>query len=145
MDVLTHLVRKQQVQGLSPAPAGVTPNFGHPVSHGHYLSLASVVCVIIAAIFTFARLWVKLIISHAPGWDDVTAVSALICSLAFSTLNIITVNRWGLGHHVWEVPATSLKPFLQYRTRLHIRFRHLLGQAHHCTLTTSYFRRRQPI
>ncbi|KAL8829587.1 MAG: hypothetical protein Q9191_001938 [Dirinaria sp. TL-2023a] len=71
MDVLTHLVRKQQVQGLSPAPAGVTPpNFVHPVSHGHYLSLASVSCIVIAAIFVFARLWVKLIISHAPGWDD---------------------------------------------------------------------------
>ena len=42
----------------------------NPTSHGHYLSLASVVCVVIAAIFVFARLWVKLVISHAPGWDD---------------------------------------------------------------------------
>ncbi len=68
--VLAHLVGRQQIPGVLPPPPGVTPNFEHPASHGHYLSLTSVVCVVIAAVFVFARLWVKLVVSRAPGWDD---------------------------------------------------------------------------
>ena len=69
-DDVTYLWKRQQISGVLPAPPGVDPNFEHPVSHGHYLSLTSVVCVVIAAMFVFARLWVKLVISRAPGWDD---------------------------------------------------------------------------
>ncbi len=70
VQVLAHLVGRQQIPGVLPPPPGVTPNFEHPASQGHYLSLTSVVCVVIAAIFVFARLWVKLVVSRAPGWDD---------------------------------------------------------------------------
>jgi hypothetical protein len=70
VQVLAYLVGRQQIPGVLPPPPGVTPNFEHPASHGHYLSLTSVVCVVIAAIFVFARLWVKLVVSRAPGWDD---------------------------------------------------------------------------
>lgn len=67
---LATLVERQQIPGVLPPPPGVTPNFEHPTSHGHYLSLTSVVCVVIAAIFVFARRWVRLLVSRAPGWDD---------------------------------------------------------------------------
>lgn len=70
IDSLSHLVTRQQIQGVLPPPPGVTPNLEHPVSHGRYLSIGSVVCVVLAGLFVIARLYVKLFLSRAPGWDD---------------------------------------------------------------------------
>ena len=116
-DNLTYLWRRQQISGVLPPPPGVDTNFEHPVSHGHYLSLSSVVCIVIAAIFVFARLWVKLVISRAPGWEDgkpsipvsfrshadsdiVTSVLALVrCKLiTLSQMLIATLPRPSLLH-----------------------------------------------
>ena len=72
MDVSSHLARRQQIIGVLPSPPGITPNFEHPTSHGHVLAVASVVCVVIATIFVAARLFTKVVVSRAPGWDDGT-------------------------------------------------------------------------
>ena len=64
------LVKRQQIVGALPAPSGITPDFEHPTSHGHVLAVASVTCLVLAALFVGARLYTKIVVSRAPGWDD---------------------------------------------------------------------------
>lgn len=58
IDTLSQLSSRQQIQGILPPTHGVTPKFQHPVSHGHYCATAAVVCVVLAALFVSARLYV---------------------------------------------------------------------------------------
>lgn len=67
---MLQLVKRQQIVGSLSPPPGVTPNFQNPESNARTCVIASIVCVIIAALFVLARLWSKLFIVRSPGWDD---------------------------------------------------------------------------
>ena len=75
-NIPTHLVGRQQIEGVFPASLGVARDFQQSLMGissplpAYYLSLTSVVCILIAGLFVFASLWVKLIVSRTLGWDD---------------------------------------------------------------------------
>ena len=57
------------VPALAPPP-GVVPNFNKPPSRAYEMRIGIGVCIAISSIFLVLRLYVKLAITHAAGWDD---------------------------------------------------------------------------
>lgn len=57
-----------------------------------------------------ARLYSRLLITKAPGLDDLLAVLALLSSIGLSVLVILGNKRYYSGRHVWDIPITTFVP-----------------------------------
>lgn len=60
-------------QGIFPAaepPPGVIPNFDHPQSRAIVEYVGVGICLGVTLIFVLLRVYVKLVVTHAWGWDD---------------------------------------------------------------------------
>ena len=55
--------------GLQP-PAGIIPNFVNPPSLENVQIAAAVVCLVLATLTTLLRMYTKMFIIKAVGWED---------------------------------------------------------------------------
>ncbi|EXJ80174.1 hypothetical protein A1O1_08316 [Capronia coronata CBS 617.96] len=86
------------------------PNYIDPSTRGPALEY---VCIIFSALAIFivtARLYSRLLITRAPGLDDLLAVFALLFSIALSVLVIIGNKLYYSGRHVWDIPTNTFVP-----------------------------------
>jgi hypothetical protein len=51
-----------------------------------------------------ARLYARLFITKAPGFDDVIIVVALLLGIGSSAISIYSTEVLYIGHHAWDVP-----------------------------------------
>lgn len=56
--------------GLGPPPPGVTPNFANPESIFTRVLTSHLVTLSLACIFILMRVWTRVIVTRAVGWDD---------------------------------------------------------------------------
>ncbi|KAE8139204.1 hypothetical protein BDV38DRAFT_270060 [Aspergillus pseudotamarii] len=78
------------IPAMSP-PAGKTSNFIDPPYIGTKFLVVNCVFLPIAAIALLIRTWTRLFIVRSFRWDDLL--------------------NWGLGRHMWDVPADYLSPW----------------------------------
>lgn len=67
-------------------------------------------CIVFAAFGTAivtARIYSRLFITKAPGWDDLLIVFALLFLIALSVLVVIGNKVYFSGRHVWDIPVDT--------------------------------------
>jgi len=57
-----------------------------------------------------ARIYSRLLITRAPGWDDFLIVVGLVFSIAASIMVIIGNKLYFSGRHIWDVPPSTFTP-----------------------------------
>ena len=78
-------------------------------SIGWRLTATDLGTVIPALLFVVARLYTKAFITKAVGWEDYLSIGALLVAIARTTLDIVAVQVWDLGHHFKDVPLSALR------------------------------------
>ncbi|KAL8692585.1 MAG: hypothetical protein Q9224_003927 [Gallowayella concinna] len=95
-------------------PPGVNVDYVHSASRGYQVVDASLISITLAAVLVAVRLIVKVGIVHSSGWDDWAMLFSLMFAIAQSTGNVILVDRYGLGHHSYNVPVKNYNPMLNW-------------------------------
>ncbi|KIV85503.1 hypothetical protein PV11_01194 [Exophiala sideris] len=83
------------------------PNYINPQNRGPALEY---VCIVLAAVGTAivtARIYSRLFITKAPGFDDLLIVLALFFLIALSVLVVIGNKVYFSGRHVWDIPIET--------------------------------------
>ncbi|KAI9661548.1 MAG: hypothetical protein M1829_006239 [Trizodia sp. TS-e1964] len=81
-------------------PINVAPDFDHPHRRDSTMIAVNLVCLILAVAFVSLRIFTRVMITHAIGWDDCRNPLCLIASIV-SALTL-TVNYY-LGYRLWDV------------------------------------------
>ncbi|KAL4925961.1 uncharacterized protein BDV17DRAFT_163177 [Aspergillus undulatus] len=98
-----------EIIGALPPPPGVTPNFVNPEYEGDRFVIVNVIFLIISFSSLAIRLWTRTFIARGFRWDDAFMIVSFACSCVLTAVTCEMLN-WGLGVHMWDVPATSLSP-----------------------------------
>ncbi|KIH93823.1 integral membrane protein [Sporothrix brasiliensis 5110] len=73
--------------------------------------VANAALIIITGIFFFVRLWVRLVILHQVGLDDVLIWAASLFAFSLALTSIL-MTKYGMGLHIEDVSASDLESFL---------------------------------
>ncbi|RMZ92295.1 hypothetical protein DV736_g464, partial [Chaetothyriales sp. CBS 134916] len=84
------------------------PNYTYPETRGPALFYVCIVLSAIAIVVVSTRLYGRLVLARAPGWDDALIVVALGFGISLSVLVIIGDKHWLSGHHIWDIPPAKL-------------------------------------
>jgi len=95
--------------GLAPPP-GVVPNFVDPYTLQPTIIGSGVVCLTVATIAVWMRMYTKLIIIKSAGWEDWTSFIAWAGFAAYTSIGF-TCLRYGMGVHQWDVPLANVIQF----------------------------------
>jgi hypothetical protein len=69
--------------------------------------ITSILLASMGIVMVAARLYSRVFITKAPGFDDFLIVFALLFGIALSVLVIIGNKVWFSGHHIWDVPLEN--------------------------------------
>ncbi|KAF7596947.1 hypothetical protein BBP40_011313 [Aspergillus hancockii] len=94
---------------MSPPP-GKTSNFIDPPYIGTKFLVVNCVFLPIAVISLLVRTWTRVFIVRSFRWDDYLMIISLILSCIMTGVTLDMLN-WGLGKHMWDVPAEYLSPW----------------------------------
>ncbi|KAK5278708.1 hypothetical protein LTR20_000916 [Exophiala xenobiotica] len=83
------------------------PNYINPETRGPALELVCIIFAAIGIVIVTARIYSRLFITKAPGWDDLLVVIALLFLITLSVLVIISNKVYHTGRHVWDIPADT--------------------------------------
>ncbi|KAE8404326.1 hypothetical protein BDV37DRAFT_282873 [Aspergillus pseudonomiae] len=97
------------IPAMSPPP-GTVSNFTDPPYIGTKFLVVNCVFLPIATIALLVRTWTWLFIVRSFRWDDYFMIVALVLSAAMTGVTLEMLN-WGLGRHMWDVPADYLSPW----------------------------------
>ncbi|KAF1977070.1 hypothetical protein BU23DRAFT_527374 [Bimuria novae-zelandiae CBS 107.79] len=98
-------LREENV-GVIPPPPGVTPNFINPPSIHHIILITNIILLLISSLFMTLRLYTTRFIIRSVGVDDYMVVLAWLLACASSSTDTLLI-RYGLGHHLWDVPFST--------------------------------------
>ncbi|KAI8627627.1 hypothetical protein F5Y19DRAFT_160342 [Xylariaceae sp. FL1651] len=68
--------------------------------------------ITVCTVFTFARLWTRLVIHQQLWWDDWAMLCAWIGTISLCVLQLVML-QYGAGVNIWEVPDDDLKEYLK--------------------------------
>lgn len=85
--------------GLFPTPPGVQPNFVDPEQRTGGAVPLIATFLTLSTIFLIVRLYMKLHIVRAFGWDDVAIVAAWLCNIVF-TASYLRALQFGAGIYI---------------------------------------------
>ncbi|KAF2176059.1 hypothetical protein K469DRAFT_523942, partial [Zopfia rhizophila CBS 207.26] len=95
-------------------PPGVTPNFINPPSLQHIILITNIILPLISGLFMALRLYTTGFIIRSVGVDDFLYLHLPKIFVAFSfwrahrlVLTLYVIIRYGLGHHLWDVPFST--------------------------------------
>ncbi|PVH90433.1 hypothetical protein DM02DRAFT_607445 [Periconia macrospinosa] len=88
------------IVGAIPPPPGIIPDFINPPSLQHVVLIVNIVLPFVSVLFVALRLYTTGFILRSVGVDDYMIVLAWVSSQSFC----ICITRYGLGHHLWDVP-----------------------------------------
>jgi hypothetical protein len=83
------------------------PNYVDPQTQGPALVYLCIILSAIGICVVTARLYGRLFITKAIGFDDALIVLALGFGIALSVMVIIGNQIWLSGHHVWDIPPAK--------------------------------------
>ncbi|CAG8376068.1 unnamed protein product [Penicillium salamii] len=92
-----------------PPPAGLTSNFVDPPHKSTPFLIVNCVFLPLAVLGLAIRTWTRLYIVRSFRSDDYFMIIALLLSCVLTGVTLDMLN-WGLGKHMWDVPATYLSP-----------------------------------
>ena len=95
---------------LSVIASWPTPNYVDPTNRGPALEYVCIIFSVLAITIVAARIYSRLVITRAPGWDDFLVVVGLIFSIAMSVMIVIANKLYFSGRHVWDVPPSTFTP-----------------------------------
>ncbi|KAL8765142.1 MAG: hypothetical protein Q9209_007690 [Squamulea sp. 1 TL-2023] len=98
--------------GLFPSPPGVQPNSVDPEQRSGGAVPLIAVLLTLSTIFLIVRLYTKLWIVKALGWDDVGILAAWLCNVV-STASYLRTLRFGPGIHIWNIRIDLFSPYLK--------------------------------
>jgi len=96
------------------APPPLPPNFFDKkplVNEPGTLIGVTVVFMILVIIATSARMYVRMVIAKAPGWDDLFLVLAAI-HVFIGVIATCVGTKYGLGQHIYLLSPSDLRSFL---------------------------------
>ncbi|KAH6668450.1 hypothetical protein B0J14DRAFT_165038 [Halenospora varia] len=99
------LLREENV-GVIPPPLGVTPNFINPPSLQHIILITNIILPLVSVLFVILRLYTTGFIIRSVGIDDYMIALAWLLACASSIIHSL-LTRYGLGHHLWDVPFST--------------------------------------
>ncbi|KOS44693.1 hypothetical protein ACN38_g4407 [Penicillium nordicum] len=82
-----------------------TPNYIDPPTRGHGVLIVNVVCLALAFLIVFLRLYTRLWITCSAGVDDVLIVVGLIFAIAMAVITSIATEQWGMNRHIWDIES----------------------------------------
>ncbi|PVH98966.1 hypothetical protein DM02DRAFT_595228 [Periconia macrospinosa] len=99
------------IVGAIPPPPGITPDFVNPPSIQHVVLIVNSILPLVSLLFVALRLYTTGFILRSVGVDDYMIALAWVSSQSFC----ICITRYGLGHHLWDVPFSTFNPnFLKF-------------------------------
>ncbi|KAF9891614.1 hypothetical protein FE257_003625 [Aspergillus nanangensis] len=91
-------------------PAGQTSNFVDPPYVGTKFVVVNCVFLPLATVAVLVRTWTRVMLVRSFQWDDYLMLAAFVLSCVLTGVTLEMLN-WGLGRHMWDVPATYLSPW----------------------------------
>lgn len=108
-----NLSLREEMVGVIPPPPGIMPNFINPPSLQHII-LITIILPIVSVLFVALRFYTTDFIIHSVGTDDYVIAVAWLLACTSSAFYIL-LTRYGLGHHLWDVPFSIFNGnFLKY-------------------------------
>ncbi|KAJ5757809.1 uncharacterized protein N7511_006503, partial [Penicillium nucicola] len=92
-----------------PPPPGQVSNFVDPPSVGNKIVVINCIFLPLAVIALFVRTWTRVFIVRSFRADDYLMIAALLCSCVLTAVTLHMLD-WGLGKHMWDVPAAYISP-----------------------------------
>ncbi|TEA09985.1 hypothetical protein C8034_v011117 [Colletotrichum sidae] len=89
------------------------PRYDDPETRGPANQIVSLILLAIASIILAIRIYTRKCISKGFGWDDILVVLAYIPAAAFVVVGMISMDRYGWGRHIWDVPVDRYTSSLQ--------------------------------
>ncbi|KAJ9612608.1 hypothetical protein H2200_004205 [Cladophialophora chaetospira] len=86
------------------------PNFVDPPTRGPGLEYICIIFSLLTIFVVTARIYLRLFITRAAGWDDFLIVVALIFSIPMCVLIIVANKLYFSGRHIWDVPPSTFAP-----------------------------------
>ncbi|GLB18659.1 hypothetical protein AtubIFM61612_008556 [Aspergillus tubingensis] len=87
-----------------------SPSYDYRYSHQPWNVVTQTVCLVVSTGFVAMRLYSKIHITKAPGWEDWTCCLAWLGLLGFVGISL-EADRHGIGVHQWEVDPHDLSDF----------------------------------
>ncbi|PYH93733.1 hypothetical protein BO71DRAFT_354646 [Aspergillus ellipticus CBS 707.79] len=94
----------------SSTSARPSPSHSHQHSLQPWDVVTQTVCLAVSTLCVGMRLYSKLHITKAPGWEDLTCFLAWLGLIGY-TIITFEADRHGSGVHQWEVDASDLREF----------------------------------
>ncbi|KAE8150334.1 hypothetical protein BDV25DRAFT_154543 [Aspergillus avenaceus] len=101
------------VPAMNPPP-GLTSNFIDPPYIGAKFVVVNAVFLPIAVLSLLLRTWTRLFVVRSFRWDDSLMIMAMLLSCAMTGITVDMLN-FGLGKHMWDIPATYVSPWFLRR------------------------------
>ncbi|RHZ58851.1 uncharacterized protein CDV56_107526 [Aspergillus thermomutatus] len=73
-------------------------------------------CLVISTVLVWMRIYSKLLITKAPGWEDLCCVLAWLGLVAYVVI-AFEADRYGNGIHIWEVDESDLRKYSKVSER----------------------------
>ncbi|KAJ3957496.1 hypothetical protein N0V92_005927 [Colletotrichum tropicale] len=89
------------------------PRYDDPETRGPANQIVSLILLAIATVIIAIRTYTRKCITNGFGWDDMLVILAYIPAAAFVVVGMISMDRYGWGRHVWDVPIDKFTGSLQ--------------------------------
>ncbi|KAF9877333.1 integral membrane protein [Colletotrichum karsti] len=90
-----------------------TPRYDNPETRGPANEIIALILLAIATTIIAIRTYTRKHITNGFGWDDILVILAFIPATGFVVVGMISMDRYGWGRHVWDVPVDRLTGSLQ--------------------------------
>ncbi|OGM47030.1 hypothetical protein ABOM_003736 [Aspergillus bombycis] len=90
----------------------MNPTYDHKHSPQRWDVITEVLCLSISTCCVCMRMYTKLLITKAPGWEDFTCFFAWLGLIVYAVMTFET-GKHGSGLHRWEVSPSDLREFLK--------------------------------
>ncbi|ETI22921.1 hypothetical protein G647_04715 [Cladophialophora carrionii CBS 160.54] len=99
---------------LHPPPSVIAswpgPDYVNPQTRGPALKQVCIIFSGLGLIVVSARIYSRLVITRAPGGDDLLVVVGLVFSVAMSSMVVVGNELYFSGRHIWDVPSSVMTP-----------------------------------
>ncbi|KAF6844570.1 integral membrane protein [Colletotrichum musicola] len=89
------------------------PRYDDPETRGPASEIVSLVLLSIASTIIIIRIYTRKWITKGFGWDDILVILAFIPATGFVVVGMISMDHYGWGRHVWDVPLDRFTGSLQ--------------------------------
>ncbi|KAE8373466.1 hypothetical protein BDV26DRAFT_67304 [Aspergillus bertholletiae] len=90
----------------------MSPTYDHEHSPQRWDIITEILCISVSTCCVCMRMYTKLLITKAPGWEDLTCFFAWLGLIVYAVMTF-EAGKHGSGLHRWEVSPSDLREFLK--------------------------------